>query len=273
MVLNRDTIVITESEVESAAQTVFAAQWDHPDNRVALRPPLYLVHFRGWTFGVVHKNDRFFESTLMELRNSPEAALRRAATEHCSWLSVDLLKAPLGEHWEAGYRYAGPLIAELTGPDACALGAPGPGLWAPWEESFRDVLRSKDPLEAFRTLAEPPQGILSETVGRLAAQREARARWPEFQQAFASHGAGSQFFVLAQLTRGDRSELTWRAVEELDGARVIGRLDRDLRVLDLFAGAPVTVESSEVWDWLVFDGSGGRAGQFSQKFDATLARR
>ena len=272
VVLNRETLVITEHEVESAARCVFGTQWEHHDNRITVRPPLYLVQFRSWTFGVVHKNDHFFESTLMELRNSPEAMLRRAATEHRSWLSVDLLKAPDGIAWDTGYSYAGPLLAELAGPDVCALGAPGPGLWAPWEESFRNVLRTKDPLEAFRTLAEPPQGILSETVGRLAAQREAQDRWTEFQMAFESHRPGSQFFVMAQLSRGERSELTWLGVEHLDGNRINGRLDRDLRTLQLSAGAPVVVSTNDVWDWLVFDGSGGREGHFSQKFDADLAR-
>jgi len=272
VILSRQYLMVTEEEINTAARTVFAADWEHPDSHVTVLPQLYLVQVRGWTYGVAHKNDRYFEANVMDLRNSPEEALRRAAEEHRAWLSVDLLKAPPGASWVIGYRRAGPLLAELAGPSTIALGAPGPGLWTPWDPSLKRLLRSSDPLEAFRALAEPPQGILAENVRRAAALREARERWPEFERAFRVRRPGSQFFVLAQITRSGRTENAWLAVEDMDKERVWGRLDRDLHALQLSAGAPVTIPTSDLQDWLLFDGVGGRLGHFTQPFENALLR-
>lgn len=272
VILCRDQLLITEAEVASAARTVFASEWDHPDSHVATMAPISIVQIKGWTFGIAHKNDRYFECTLMDLRSSPEEPLRYAAAEHRSWLSVDVLKGPEGIDWQEGYKYTGPLLAELVVPHALALGAPGPGLWTGWDPSLVRVLKSREPLEVFKALADPPNSIMAEAMGRAAAQREAMQRWPEFEQSFRAKRPGSQFFVLARITRGERAETAWLAVDDLDHERVWGKLDRDLHTLHLSAGAPVTIAAKDVLDWLVFDGSGGRLGHFTQRFEGALLR-
>lgn len=85
-----------------------------------------------------------------------------------------------------------------------------------------------------------------------AASRRARKALPGFKAAFARHPERERFVVKAPFRAPDRGvEYMWVEIRSWEGDRIRGILVSDPELVkDLRAGAVVTVEEGEVYDWM-----------------------
>ena len=185
--------------------------------------------------------------------------LRTAVERHRAWISVDLMDDEV-ESPEDAYAVIGKLLAAIAGPDCLAIYCPEIQRCNEFEPSLIETLQSGDPLRIFdEPTFEPVIEIPDDDPRMAAAEKTARARWPEFVEAFANRRESDveKFIVKAEFTEGSQSEFMWVTVTEVDGDSIRGILTNDPHELvEVFRGAEVEFSLARLNDW-IYPGSDG----------------
>ena len=212
---------------------------------------------------VVHNHDRpYMDEPDKAAEGVKDLRIHYAITECRGWMAVDYMGGGFADRREA-YPWIAKLVAELAGPDVLAIYLPETEQVLPWTDELEEKLRSDSVFELFGSLQQLPVVRIDDRPEALeAAEAEARARWPEFLEAFNTRSAEG-FSVKVPLTRGGRTEHIWVEVDAISGESVSGRLGNDPVDLDgLRLGSPVTVPVSGVEDW-AFLRNGEMVGAFT----------
>ena len=98
--------------------------------------------------------------------------------------------------------------------------------------------------------------------GLVAAAAEAKRRWPEFVAAFNEHRPGRKCAVkYAAPINGGGNEHIWIMVTALGSGTISGTLgNAPVEDIGLKLGDAVTIQSSDVQDWLFTDGQSMTGG-------------
>ena len=98
--------------------------------------------------------------------------------------------------------------------------------------------------------------------GLVAAAAEARRRWPEFVAAFNEQRPGRKCAVkYAAPIKGGGEELIWIMVTALGSGTISGTLgNAPVADIGLKLGEAVTIQTADIKDWLVTDGSSMTGG-------------
>jgi len=202
-----------------------------------------------------------------------ELRLRKAMEEHKAWLSVDLMHtfdsqvAP-----ESTYPQIANLIAELAGPDCLAIYNPQSRKINVWDSSLEQKLRGPNPLQDFsQPTFVPVTAVESEDPRMEAAVAEARARWPEFVQAFNQRD-GRLFSIKAPITAGDCTEFIWVKVTGLEPEYIHGTLGNEpVDLQGLKMDDPIEIPLKDLNDW-AFMRKGEPVGLFTTKAIAEIKK-
>lgn len=99
-----------------------------------------------------------------------------------------------------------------------------------------------------------------------AAQDQARARWSEFAEAWASRNDTQSFYIKKCFEDDGRTECLWCVVDRIDATTIAGRLDNDPLILgaSLARGDEVTCPVEQINDWMITDAAGIR-GAFTER--------
>jgi len=188
--------------------------------------------------------------------------------EHAGWVAVDVASQPTDAPRVAAYQRIGRLLAELGGPDVVAIFHPDSGRAQRYRPEALRLLRL-NPLVDLGFEEEPATTKISHhDPEMLAAEAEARRRFPEFRARFEKHLAGEQFYVKAPFASDEsHEEFMWVLVDSIRDGMVRGELANDPEsVQNLRIGDVVEVPIDQVEDWNVQDESGEMvAGGFTVK--------
>jgi hypothetical protein len=113
-----------------------------------------------------------------------ELRLKKILQEHQAWVSADLFGDYDEEQTRRGYGIIGKIAADMAGDDCLALYMPHADRMVPYAPELLEALRSDDPLAQLGWEVSPVVQISEDDPRMKAAVAEARARWPEFVQAF-----------------------------------------------------------------------------------------
>jgi uncharacterized protein YegJ (DUF2314 family) len=95
----------------------------------------------------------------------------------------------------------------------------------------------------------------------LAAQEEARRRWPEFVEAFEQRDGDQEFGVRCRFAADGAIQHVWIAVTAIENDMVYGRFPEDMEQLaDWRPGERVRVPQIDVEDWFYQDEDGAHGG-------------
>lgn len=187
---------------------------------------------------------------------------------HRGWLSVDVIDQPADAPRVAAYQQIGRLLAELGGPDVVAIFHPESGRLQPYRPEALRLLRL-NPLVDLGFEEEPATTRVDRPdPAMLAAEAEARRRFPEFRARFERHPAGEDFYVKTSFEDEEHgSEFMWVVVDKLQATKVQGRLANDPEyVQGVKLGDQVEIPLDKVEDWNVLDARGEMvAGGFTVK--------
>jgi len=196
-----------------------------------------------------------------------ELRARRIIEEQKGAFTVYLRSLAANEPAEAALRVVAKLAAELIDDSAIALSWSKDRRLLPVTSETIDQLRD-DPEAAFDLSGTPPTiGIAPDDPRMLAAEQEARRRWPEFVAAFRAGGEARFFSVKAPIHDGESCEFIWIEVERVEDDHVGGKLGNDPVNLPNFKlGDPVEVPLGELNDWMWADMKSGEThGAFTVK--------
>lgn len=204
--------------------------------------------------------------------------MRDAVAGHRAWISVDLVS------WLDGppdrtriYDVLGKIIAALAGPDVRVIFSPELGRANEFDPMLLSQLSGGDPMALFEdpTFA-PVLQAPSEDEQMEAAIAEARARWPEFVNAFNQRDPSSEspFIVKSPFTSGDETEHMWILVTALEHQTIHGTLaNQPHRLVDFHEGQTVAVEAAKISDWICADANDTPLGGWTQKVLNARQRR
>ncbi len=242
------------------------------DGFVVGESPVFMVKSPHGMFMIHNQPTPYFDDAEAVADEIGELRLRRAILEHRAWLAVDLV-LPFDDSLprEAFYPLIIRLIYELVeghDDDVLAVFRPESGQINVWAEDVLEVLLMPDGQERFNRVT-PHAPVISIEAGdpeMMAAEAEARERWPEFEKAFRARETGDHFAVKAEVTVGEVTEFIWIEVTGLEPAYVHGKLGNEPVALEgLTLGSVVEVPLEKVSDWCVVAGGRPPVGMFTVK--------
>jgi uncharacterized protein YegJ (DUF2314 family) len=242
------------ARVRSAAAAAFrdapAPPEVFPIRPTVTDPQMFGLVLGPLALGVIHSRKPYMRDADAAADRVGNFPARVAVQTHTAWMSVDRMRdCPLPD--DVVYRMIGRLLAEFLGDNTAGMILlPGQAVVG-YDFSFIPLFRNGRPLEAFRRGT--PDRIIKvrPTEALAAAAREARARWPEFVQAFARRKPGQGFAIKKRFDADGRSEYMWMRVHSIDGDRIGGQLANEPRLLkSLKQHDPVTADLSNVEDWI-----------------------
>jgi uncharacterized protein YegJ (DUF2314 family) len=214
--------------------------------------PMFAVQSPEGFFVVHNFPSQYFDDTAKAADDLQELRIHHAVKNHQAWIAVDLIRPhdPTATP-ETFYPQIAKLVAELAEPDALAIYQPETGKITPWDSSLEAKLRGPDALSVFGKPTHPPVIPIDDDDPRMkAAVAEAKARWPEFVEAF-NHRTGGNFSVKAPITSGERTEFIWIEVSALTGDLIQGTLGNQPVALEGFnLGDGVQVPVEDMNDWV-----------------------
>ncbi len=197
-------------------------------------------------FSIPYFNDK--EAVVKEIN---ELRLRKAVEDHNAWLSVDLMALPdENADRSSAYPYIAKLVAELGGEDCTAILQPESQRINVWDDELVEKLRGPNAVEEFAVPTNiPVQQIADDDPEMIKAVSEAKARWPEFVEAFKKKD-GENFAVKAPITVEENREFIWINVIGLEPEYIHGTLGNDpVNLGNLKYGDRVEVPLKDLNDW------------------------
>jgi uncharacterized protein YegJ (DUF2314 family) len=196
------------------------------------------------------------EKYLQEVR---DLRLRNALATHQAWLSVDYLPLKKAGKFDTAniYPFLGKVAAELYKEDCLAIYFTENHINLPAEPWILAALRSESPietiLEKYKEEANPE--VIEIESGNDEMQKavaEARARWPEFAEAFQSRGMDDHYAAKFPFSDGENEEFMWISVEDIEGETLFGSLDNEpVQLKNVQAGDRVKVSLKDINDWMI----------------------
>ncbi len=242
---------------------------------VQYRPPTsghspidhFMIRIAQGVFSVMSSSRPYIANPADFARDSiRDKRLRTAVERHRAWISVDLMDDDLGSSDEA-YMVIGRLIGAMAGPDCLAIYCPEIQRCNEFEPSQIEKLMGGDPLSIFDEPTFEPVIEVSDNDPRMAAaEKTARARWPEFVEAYRDRTPenADQFIVKAEFSEGDRSEFMWVTVTGIREDSLSGILTNDPHELvDIHRGASVEISRDRLNDWIYPGRDGIPVGGFT----------
>lgn len=239
------------------------------DGFVVGEPPVFMVKSPHGMFMVHNQPDPYFDDAEEVVEAIGELRLRRAILEHEAWMAVDLV-LPFDDSLprEAFYPLIIRLIYELVDDDILAVYRPETGQVNVWADDVLEALLMPDGQEKFNQVTPHPPvvSIDGDDPAMVAAEKEARDRWPEFVEAFGARESGDHFAVKAAVTVGEVTEYIWIEVTGLEPDYIHGRLGNEPVALEgLALDSVVEVPVEAMGDWCVVAGERPPLGLFSVK--------
>lgn len=196
---------------------------------------------------------------------SPNSAEERRSPSIEPGDSVDYLSGPFKADASKAYGVLGKLSAELL-EDAYL------GIYFPQtNEIVPTALDLPYKLRAFLSLEELHETSaiivpVEEDDPRLAeVVAEARARWPEFLEAFSRRQESDAFLVKSRFADENGEEWMWSTLERIEESKLIGRLaNAPNEVKNVSEGDEVGIQAQEIGDWFYANES-EQVGQFSAR--------
>jgi len=203
-------------------------------------------------FGLLIGSFPYAQSTGDPDDPSLERSTVQAFVSHRGWVGVDFVA---GETPEDMFGLLGQIAAELVTPRTSLVFIPSLSLVGHPTAELVAAMREGRWIDRLELLAPPMLRSRPENEEALiAAAHEARARFPEFVEAFSA-GAGREFSAKFPFTDGVRTEHMWVAVESINGDAILGTLGNQPGVVGhIREGDPVTRTLDELEDWLYMDG-------------------
>ncbi|MCC7420238.1 MAG: DUF2314 domain-containing protein [Planctomycetaceae bacterium] len=249
--------------------TAADASGEQTENYVVGENPLFLIRRENDTIAVHHQDRPYFDDVKKFSETVWEGRHRQAVLAHKAWISVDLLNRdeglpPLSD--AAIYEFLGPLLAELIDDQCVAILCPRAVRMFVYDEETEANLRRPDPIRSLDDVYQAPiVHVAHDDPRMLAAVTEARARWPEFEQAFVSRSEDETYSIKFPLREGDEVEFIWAMVTAIENGVIFGTLGNDPIISRSKMGDRIQTRVAEVYDWLRTDAEGAMHGGFTVK--------
>jgi uncharacterized protein YegJ (DUF2314 family) len=219
------------------------------------KAPHFMLSVDGRMF-LVHSVPAPYADPAEFQQDFPELRTKAALERHTAWLSVDSMgREPSPE----AHRVMGKVAAEFLGTDCLALYHPPTEKLIPLTADAIDALQAKlrgespvqDLFGGGPTPFLPVIQIEDDDPRMIAAVKEARRRFPEFEAAFRAGGKG-EFSVKTKLESGGRAEHIWVDVKRFENGRIFGVLGNEPVNLEGYRlGARIELDAGDVEDWCV----------------------
>jgi uncharacterized protein YegJ (DUF2314 family) len=240
--------------------------------------PSIFIQFDGFFFHITTIPEPFFNDREGIAEQLGELRLRRAVLDHEAHISVDLLNFPEGTDADEAARMIGKMTSAI-GWSPATLGVVCPMIEQVrvWDKNLRKALRTEHPVTA---LTETPPSKVPVVPGDAddadlkAATEEARRRWPEFAQAFASKKDDQIFAVKAPFKEGEHTEYMWIKVLRIEDEFLQGVIDNDPVELKKFKrGTKIRLRAKALTDWMYTEGDEMIGGFTNKALDKAAKAR
>lgn len=236
-----------------------------PGPYVAGSTPLFIASDQEAIFIIHHRAEPYFSDPKEVAEECRNLRLAQLIKDHRAWISIDVMSVLAeGVSRDSYYPRMAKFIAELDHSACLAVYVPQSNLCLPWNDQLKSALRSDDAMSALKELyAEPVIQIDDDDPEMKAAVETARARWPEFVQAFAKRTDDQPFAVKFPLTSEGATEFIWMNVSSIEGDLLRGTLGNTPVALPGFQeGDAVEVKVNDLNDWM-YATEEGVAGGFT----------
>lgn len=247
---------LNKSAVEIALSRAFgpeSAQWElkatDRENFFGLIGPEFNLGIMSVGGPYVHDRGQVADN----LRNTRQ---KIAIQNHNAWLAIDLFSEVTDNREGEVYQYIGKLLAEFAGDNCLALYYPSKQQLIDYGPDLLPLLRSGDPLEAFKlNRGDPLVAAPANDADLKAAAAEARRRWPEFVSAFEKRRPKQGFAVKSPFSESSQVEHMWIEVTSIQGESIAGTLANEPGIITkLKLGDRVNIHVNEIEDWIISDG-------------------
>jgi uncharacterized protein YegJ (DUF2314 family) len=205
----------------------------------------------------------YFDDPAAAAASVPELRRRKAFAEHRAWRSVDYIAGSFQSDAEKAYGILGKLSAELLDDGYLGLYFPQTNEIVPASSALVDKLRAFYSLEDLHETFDAVVPVEEDDPRLMEVVAEARARWPEFLEAFSRRRANELFVVKSCFADENGKEWMWSTVERIEADKLIGRLsNRPNSVKHVCEGEEIVVQAEGIGDWF-YANEAEQVGQFS----------
>jgi uncharacterized protein YegJ (DUF2314 family) len=225
--------------------------------------PEFIVRCGHYGLVVWESPENWFGSPSQVARGLGNVPLAQAVRGHQAHIGVALVA---GAPDRAAEQVICRIAADLAERgDVLAVAEKRTQMLAAWDDMMPAALRNDDPLHAVfsedAAAAEEPDAVAEDDPRMLAAQEEARRRWPEFVEAFEQRDGDQEFGVRCRFAADGAIQHVWIAVTAIENDMVYGRFPEDMEQLaDWRPGERVRVPQIDVEDWFYQDEDGAHGG-------------
>jgi len=230
------------------------------NEHIVNRAPICFVKFDGMVLLLSNAAKPYCPAEYLEqaLSEFPEMRQKKIVKEHKAFLAIDLQdpRAPRKSVKDQCYRRMCRLAAEFVDDNCMGVYFPETGHLRPNDTQVKSALSGDRPLQEMTEWGEPPVVLIEDHDPRLQeAVTQARRRWTDFVQAFEAGLPNEGFAVKALFSDGEAGEWMWVAVSSINAEEIRGTLGNSpVNVLSVHEGDSVTVQASEIGDWVYSDG-------------------
>lgn len=271
---------LSQKDLEHAVSSALGRPLDPNSNDLAMLLPnpgtstIGFIRIDRAVINVISSDKSYFEAERIPdlLKRTKEKRIQKVIQDTCAWISFDLLtQNPSPTNIAGFYRHACRVAAALLNDHFLGVLITDKNKIFPYEEGLATKLVSDDPVTALEHWNPVP--LVDDSDEEVnAAMATARAKWPEFEQAFHARKFDQQFMVKA-LFRDASSidgEWMWVEVDSVTPAAAQGVLvNEPVNVHNVKTGDSVTVPIAEVGDWAFNKGN----QMFGGFVDAVLRKR
>jgi uncharacterized protein YegJ (DUF2314 family) len=225
----------------------------------------YFLKLGPHLFNVINSFNPYSDNPAERAAIIPELRRRRAFAEHHAWRSVDYLSGPYKAEAAKAYEVLGKLSAEFLSAGYLGLYFPSTNEVVPASPTLAEKLRAFSSLEDLHATSDIIVPVEEDDPRLAEVVYEARARWPEFLEAFSRRNAEDAFLVKSCFADENGQEWMWSTVDRIEESQLIGRLaNSPNEVKHVSEGDEVEVHAREIGDWFYTNDS-EQVGQFSSR--------
>jgi uncharacterized protein YegJ (DUF2314 family) len=211
----------------------------------------------GQTMFVTYSMPKPYGDKTVVAQGTKDVRLRDAIEQHNAWMSIDF--ADPAQATPENYRLIARVLSHFADENCLALYHPRSNTMVVRQPETVAALRASDPINS--TFLSPTvwldPGKGGDDPRLIAAEAEARRRFPEFERAFEAKG-NRTFFIKSRFTSGEHTEHTehmWSEVEHILPDKITGKLAGDPDNLPQFKkGDDVSISRDAVEDWAILSG-------------------
>lgn len=253
---------LDQTLLEQYASEAWEVEFESSDEAmtfVAGESPLFILRTEKQVYAVNHFHRPYFENTADLVDDTFESRAKHIIQNHRGWISIDLLD-PDHANLDIPMEYAriGRLLQRLVNQDTVAVLIPDQMRLVPWDDSMAEILIGGNPLAELNPTNPPVLNISDDEPEMILAERQARARWPQFVTAFEIDARSEQemeqpeqFSVKAPITVNQITEFIWITVTAIENQIIYGLLcNQPVSLEGLSKGDRVRVSVNRLNDWI-----------------------